>query len=281
MRQSNKMLEKKFRLGLELNTGFMVFELIVGLVVNSLALIADAIHNLTDSMTLLISWLANKVARKPADAGHTFGHGRAVILAALVNCLILVGAAVFIFIEAYHRLITPEHVKSGGVVAIVAGVGIIINGVIAWLFANNRNDLNAKSAYVNMLFDTIFSVAAVVAGVMITVTGKLWIDPLISMMICFGLLYATVTIVVDASNILLEGVPRDIDLANLRSEITALEEVKEIKDLKVWAINTNEYALSCHFIPEHHIFKDLTETTAKIKEQLKAHGIREITIEID
>lgn len=152
-------LDTKLKLGLVLNTGFTVFEFIVGTLSGSLALVSDAAHNLTDSLSLVISFFANKIAKRPADLNRTYGYGRATIIGASLNASILLLLAIYIFYEAYQRIRQPEPVE-GQLVMIVAFVGIVINSSVAALFLRDRNDLNIRSAFLSMAFDALASVGA-------------------------------------------------------------------------------------------------------------------------
>ena len=148
-------LSNRFKLGFVINTTFMIFEYAAGLISGSLILIADATHNLTDSVTLAVSWLGDHLAKKPADKGHTLGHGRVSVLTAFINSSILVVIAIFIFIEAYQRFHHPEPLK-GGVIAVVAAIGIVANGSVAALFRSNSADINVRAAYTKMNIMSIF-----------------------------------------------------------------------------------------------------------------------------
>ena len=200
-----------FKLGLILNTGFTIFEMAVGVITGSLALIADATHNLTDSLTLGIALIAERIGKRHADNRRSYGYGRAKIIASLLNAGILVAIATFIGFEAIQRLDEPKDVP-GLTIAAVAAIGITINGSIAYLLSKQRHNLNARSAYTNMLYDTLSSVGALLAGFAIALFGWTWLDSAVGILIAVMLLYATFGIIKDALHILLEGVPSDIDL---------------------------------------------------------------------
>ncbi len=259
----------------------MIFELIVGIAIGSLALISDAAHNLSDSLSLVIAWLGNRISKKPADSKRTFGYGRAGILTALVNSSILIGIALFIIAEAYQRFMHPEPV-AGGVIAIVAGVGIIVNGAVALLFLKDRHDLNVKAAFLNMAFDAFVSFGAVIAGILIVFTKQYWIDPLVGLMIALALIYAAVGIVKEATRILLEGVPKGLKIDEIRQSIVDTSGVSGVDDLHVWALSSNEVALSCHIVPEKHTLKEIEELNKQLKKELKEKfGISHATIEAE
>lgn len=272
-------LNSRFKLGLLINTSFMAVEYAAGLLSGSLILIADATHNLTDSVTLVISWLGNRIARKPADTRHTLGHGRITVLAAYINSTILVATATLIFIEAYRRFIHPAYLD-GWVIAGVGAVGVIANTAVASLFRKDRADLNVRAAYTNMAFDAVFSVAALVAGGLIALTHKTWIDPAISIGVGIGLLYAAFGILKQAVNIFLEGAPTGMDVGDLRSRISAVRNVKEVTELYIWSISSTEHVLCCSVIPRTTTFDALQTMTADIKRDLKQSGFKTVIVEV-
>lgn len=257
----------------------MLFEFAVGFITGSLILIADASHNLTDSITLAISWLGNRIAKKPADTGHTLGHGRAAVLTAFINSTILVAVALLIFFEAYQRFLHPVSLR-GGVIAATAVVGIFANGSIALMFRKSTSDINVKAAYTNMAFDTIFSVAAMVAGLLILLTHKTWIDPAISIGVVFGLLYAAFGILRQATNIFLEGVPQGLDLPEIRKVILAHGGVGAISDLYIWAISSDEHVLCCTITPENTNYKQLKTISQTLERKLKKLGFQIVIIQV-
>ncbi|MCL5095779.1 MAG: cation diffusion facilitator family transporter [Patescibacteria group bacterium] len=260
-------LDNKLKLGLIFNTGFTIFEFGIGIISGSLALVSDATHNLTDSMSLLVSFFATKIAKREANIDKTYGYGRATVLAALINALILLGLAVYIFIEAYKRFQNPQPVE-GGLVMIVAFVGILINGSIAYLFFKSRGDLNIRSAFLNMAMDALASVGALFAGLIIVLTGKTFIDPFISIIIGIMLLYSGWSVVKDALHALLEGTPEGTDVTKIKQAICAMPGVTGLDDLHVWALSTTSVALSCHLIIKDSTLKESMEIKERIKEML-------------
>lgn len=257
-------LDNKLKLGLFLNTGFTIFEFIIGIFSGSLALVSDAAHNLTDSMSLLVSFFATKIAGREANTDKTYGYGRATVLAALINALILLGLAFYIFIEAYKRFQNSQPVE-GGLVMIVAFIGILINSSVAYLFFKSRGDLNIRSAFLNMAMDALASVGALIAGLIIVLTGKTFVDPFISIIIGIMLLYSGWSIVKDALHVLLEGVPEGVDAQKIKQAICRTPGVTELDDLHVWALSTTSAALSCHLV-----IKDCTlQESLAVKENVK------------
>lgn len=260
-------LDNKFKIGLVLNTSFTVFEFIMGFASGSLALVSDAAHNLTDSLSLVIAFLATKVSKRSANIDKTYGYGRATILAALINAFILFALAFYIFYEAYKRLQKPEPVE-GGIVMAVAFVGIIINGSIAFTFLKNREDLNTRAAFLSMAFDTLASVGAMIAGFIILTTGKTFVDPLISVVIGCMLIFSAWGVVKDGLHVLLDGVPEGVDVQEVKKTILETSGVKGIDDLHIWALSTTSAALSCHLVIKDCSLKESITLTDKVKEML-------------
>ncbi|MCA9334157.1 cation transporter [Candidatus Saccharibacteria bacterium] len=273
--------DNTFKLGLILNTGFTIFEMAVGVITGSLALIADATHNLTDSLTLGIALIAERIGKRHADDRRSYGYGRAKIIASLLNAGILVAIAAFIGFEAIQRLGEPKDVP-GLTIAAVAAIGIAINGSIAYLLSKQRHNLNARSAYTNMLYDTLSSVGALLAGFAIALFGWTWLDSAVGILIAVMLLYATFGIIKDALHILLEGVPSDIDLRLVKHNLLKLENIIGIDDIHAWTIDNDYYAFSCHLIVDEQKYKDSRHTVEVAKKLLAdKYGFRHSTIEVE
>lgn len=237
-----------FAIGASLNAGFVIAELIFGYAANSLALISDAVHNLSDVIALLLAWAAAWLSQKRPTQQHTYGYRRASILAALFNAGLLLVAVGGIIVEAVNRLQQPADV-AGWTVAMVAALGILINGGTALLFMRGRNsDLNIRGAYLHMAADAGVSLGVVVAALVIMLTGWLWVDPAISLVISAVVLASGWGLARDSVNLALDGVPRGIELSKVRDYLAALEGVLEVHDLHVWAMSTNETALTVHLV---------------------------------
>lgn len=274
-------LDRKLKIGIVLNTGFTIFEFIVGIFSGSLALISDAGHNLTDALSLIISFFAQKIAKREANAEHSYGYGRATIIAALLNGLILVGLSLYIFSEAIVRLQHPEPVQ-GLYVAVVAAFGIIVNTSIALLFRKNQDDLNMKSAFINMKYDAIASAGALLAGVIIVFTNFTMIDPLISIMIGIFLVRSSYGVIRDGLHVLLEGVPEGIKSEKIKATILNTTKIKNVDDLHIWAISSHYAALSCHIVIEDCELEESMQIVKKLKEELREKfHIHHATIETE
>ena len=269
------------KFGLILNSLYTIVEFGFGLFTGSLALIADATHNLTDTFTLSVSYAANRLARREANESKTFGYGRATILAALLNASVMIAVAVFITFEAIQRLRNPVEIE-GGIVALVASVGIIVNGSIAYVLSKNRKDLNMRSAFIDMAFDALSSLGAVIAGLIMLFTGVQYVDSVVGLLIAAILLYNTLKILGEAVQILLEGTPRDLNVAAITQAISDTDKVLSVDDMHVWAIRSGYNALSCHVAIEENELNDSRTIVEGIKDQLRdEHNIHHATIEVE
>ena len=237
-----------FAVGVALNTAFVVAELVFGYAANSLALISDAVHNLSDVIALLLAWAAAWLARKQPTQHHTYGYRRASILAALINAGLLLIAVGGIAVEAVSRIQQPAPV-AGSTVVWVAALGIIVNGGTALMFMRGRHgDLNIRGAYLHMAADAGVSFGVVVAALVIMGTGWLWVDPAISLCIAAVVLMSGWGLARDSVNLALDGVPKGIELAQVRDFLGRLDGVVEVHDLHIWAMSTNEAALTVHLV---------------------------------
>ncbi|MBX6342629.1 MAG: cation transporter [Thermomicrobiaceae bacterium] len=229
---------------------FVVAEFAIGWWANSLALISDAGHNLTDMVALVLSGWAFAVAARPADLARTFGYHRVGVLAALANAVTLVLLAGYIFYEGYQRFVRPQPVESLPMI-VVALVAFALNaGIVAALHRAAREDVNVRSALVHMLGDAISSVGVLVAGVGVWLTGSSLWDPVISLLIGAFILWSSVSILRETVNILLEGTPAGLDLEALARDIEAVPGVRNVHDLHAWSLASNVRALSAHLVVE-------------------------------
>ena len=237
-----------FAVGIALNTVFVIAELIFGYAANSLALISDAVHNFSDVISLVLAWAAAWLGRRRPTEQHTYGYRRASILAALVNAGLLLIAVGAIAVEAVERIIAPAEV-AGWTVILVAALGIVVNGATALLFMRGRDsDLNVRGAYLHMIADAGVSLGVVIAALVIMLTGWLWLDPAISLGIAAVVLASGWGLARDSVNLALDGVPRGIELADVKDYLGRLDGVTDVHDLHVWAMSTNETALTAHLV---------------------------------
>jgi cobalt-zinc-cadmium efflux system protein len=263
---------RAFAIGASLNAAFVIAELVFGYAANSLALIAVAVHNLSDVFSLLLAWGAAWLAgRRPTDT-HTYGYRRASILAALFNAGLLLIAVGGIAVEAINRLREPAEVASWTVVW-VAALGILVNGGTALLFMRGRHgDLNIRGAYLHMAADASVSLGVVIAALLIMSTGWLWIDPAISLVIALVVLVSGWGLMRDSVNLALDAVPRGIELVEVREFLRTLDGVAEVHDLHIWAMSTNETALTAHLVrPGGHDDAFLHHVCSELSHRFKIH----------
>jgi cobalt-zinc-cadmium efflux system protein len=233
------------RFSLVATLAYVVLTLVAGLRAHSLALISEAGHNASDFLALLLSFAAVYFQSRPADPSKTFGYQRAGVLAAFINAGTLIAISIWIAIEAVHRLYAPVAVQPR-LMMIVAAAGVVMNGVIAALLWGVARDVNLRSAFLHMAGDTLSTAAVIAGGAGILLTGRNWIDPALSLLIAALILWSSLGIVRESLNILLEGAPRGVSLAEIRAAMEAVEGALNVHDLHVWSLGSNSSALACH-----------------------------------
>jgi cobalt-zinc-cadmium efflux system protein len=239
---------RAFAIGIVLNTLYVGVEAGYGFVIGSMALLADAGHNLSDILGLIIAWTGATLAKRPPSKRFTFGYRGSSILAALFNAVLLLVAVGLIAQEAIQRIVYPEPVE-GGVIIFVAAIGIVINGATAMLFARGRKgDINIRGAYLHMAADAAVSAGVVVAGILILMTGASWIDPVTSLVIGLVILLSTWGLLRDAVMMSLAAVPEHIDTDDVHAELEALDGVTQVHHLHIWNLGTTETALTVHLV---------------------------------
>jgi len=237
-----------FLIGIALNTGFVVVEFVFGLISDSIALIADAGHNLSDVLGLVVAWIGAALARRSPSARFTYGLKGAPILAALFNAVLLLVAVGAIAWEAVQRLFAPTPV-AGTTVMIVAGVGVVINTITALLFMSGRKgDVNVRGAFLHMAADAAVSAGVVVAAFVIVFTGWLWLDPAISLVIVVVIVWGTWGLLRESLALSLSAVPRGIEPAAVRGYLAGVTGVTGVHDLHIWAMSTTETAMTAHLV---------------------------------
>lgn len=245
-----------FGVGAALNLAFVIIEAIFGFLSNSLALIADAGHNLGDVLALLLAWGATYLAQRKPTRMKTYGLRRGTILAALISGFILLMTMAVIAWEAIGRFALPEPVNSKTII-IVAAIGVVINTVTALLFITSKNkDLNIKAAFINMAADAAVSLGVVIIGILIMLTGIYWLDPAISLLIVLVVLISTWSLLHDSFNLAMDGVPKDIDPDVVKKFILEQKGVSEIHDLHIWALSTTQVALTAHIVRDINYIDD-------------------------
>lgn len=248
-------------IGVGLNTAFVAAELFAGLWAGSLALLADAGHNAGDVVGLLLAWGASWLARRPPSRRYTWGLRRATIYAALANAVLLLVACGAILWEAGHRLQSPEPV-AGPTVILVAGIGVVINTLSALLFLRGHGDANVRGAFLHMAADAAVSVGVVGAGIAIAATGRLWIDPLVSIVIAIVIVVGTWGLFRESVDLALDAVPRGVDPREITAGLAAVAGVVEVHDLHVWAASTSETSLTAHLVVADAADRDAVLSTA-------------------
>ena len=245
---------RAFLIGLILNVAIVVLQTIFGLMSHSLALLADAGHNLSDVLGLVIAWVASWLVRRPPTARYTYGLRRSSILAALLNaCLIMIVLGA-IAVEAIHRFQNPVELQEGTVI-IVAAIGMVFNGFTAWLFAaDHEKDLNIKGVFLHMITDALVSLGVVLGAVGIMLTGWVWLDPLMSLIITVLIFFGTWNLLKDSANLLLDAVPNNIEIKAVKTYLEELPGVLGVHDLHIWAMSTTETALTTHLmVPDNNL----------------------------
>jgi len=271
-----------FYIGIALNLLFVVIEVTTGFITNSLALIGDAGHNLSDVFSLILSLLAIRLLKVKNNDKYTYGYRKATIVTALVNAIVLLIVIVGIAYEAIVRLGKQQPIE-GKTVIIVASIGIAINFITALLFMRNKDhDLNVKSAYLHLMADAAISVGVVISGVIILYTGWFWVDSIISLVIVVVVAVGTWRLLSESLRLTLDGVPENVDLKKVRNVFTSIADVKEVHHIHVWALSTTENALTAHVsVADDKTFTELEQIKRKLKHALEQQNIQHVTLEFE
>jgi len=271
---------RAFAIGVGLNLLFVVVEFVYGVIGNSLALITDAGHNLTDVLTLLLAWGAIYLAGMQPTPFRTYGFRRLTILASLLSGMLLLVAVGAIAWEALGRFADPQPVD-GMTVIVVAAVGVLINTATALLFIRGqKHDLNIKAAFLHMAADAGVSLGVVIAGIAILFTGWLWLDPLLGLIIAGVILYSTLDLLRDSAGLAIDAVPRGIDPHEVEEYLRELPGVDEVHDLHIWPMSTTETALTAHLVVPHFPTDDSLVQQAS-EELQRRFGIEHVTLQCE
>lgn len=242
---------RAFAIGVVLNTGFVIAEVVAGLWTGSLALLADAGHNLSDVLSLLLAWGATVLARRAPTSRRTYGLRKGTILASLANAILLLVAVGAIVSEAIRRFSAPAEMATN-VVMVTAALGVLINGATAMLFMRgSHSDLNVRGAFLHMAADAGVSLAVVIGAFLMGVSGLLWIDPALSLVIAAVIVLGTWSLLRDSMDLALDAAPRGVDVDEVRRWLADLPGVEGVHDLHVWALSTTETALTAHLVRPH------------------------------
>ena len=272
--------EKAIVFGIVLNVAFIIIEVTFGLLADSIALISDAGHNLADVFALLLAWLAAWMIKKKPFGKFTYGFKKGSIIIALINSFLLLVAVGAIAWEAVHRFYL-SNIVNGQTVIIVASVGVIINGLTAYLFMKGRKkDLNIRSVFLHMLTDALVSVGVVISGIVILLYKQYWIDPLISLVIVLVILYGIWGLLKDSLNLSMDAVPSNIDLDKVKKFLEGISGVENVHDLHIWGLSTAHTALTVHLVMDGNDIDNGFYNS--IGRQLnKEFGIEHATIQVE
>src|SRR5450432_1106652 len=271
-----------FIIGIGLNALFVIVEVVTGIFNNSMSLLTDAGHNLSDVASLVLSLIAFRLAKKKSTEKFTYGFKKTTVLAALFNAVLLLIAIGILGFESVHRLFNPAALK-GNIIAWVAAAGILINIITALMFFKNRkSDLNIKSAYLHMMSDALVSIGVVAGGILITYTGWYWVDPAIGLVIMVVILVGTWSLLTESFRLSVDAVPPDINMQEIKDIITSQKNIVEVHHIHVWALSTTENALTAHVsLNEALSFSEKMALVQELKHELLHHDIHHSTIEIE
>jgi len=265
-----------FIIGIILNSAFVLIEVVAGIITHSLSLLTDAGHNLSDVASLALALLAFKLTKVASNKQYTYGYKSSTIIVSLLNAVILIVGIGFIVYEAVMRFINPPVSIDGGTIAWVAFVGIGINGITAWLFTRDesgKKDLNVKGAYIHMAVDAIVSLGVVISGAIIYFTHLYWIDSVVSLIIAIVILKGTWSLLQDSLRLAMDGVPKEMNLEKIKTELMKVKGVTDVHHMHVWALSTTENALTAHLVIE----EDYISTFDAMKHDLR-HRLEHLEI---
>lgn len=275
-------INRAFIIGIALNLVYVIVQIIVGLNINSLSLLSDAGHNFLDVAGLALAMLAFKLSNSKATQKFTYGYKKASILISLLNAVVLLISIGAIAYEAILRFSNPEPLP-GKVIAIVAFIGIIINGGAALMFFRDREkDINVKAAFLHLASDALVSLGLVVGGIIIYYTNLYWIDPLLSIIICFIIVASTWELLKDSLRLSLDGVPENIETEKIKQKILQTKGVKGLHHIHIWAISTTQNALTAHLVVDNNLTsQQVTKLKQTIKNELAHLNIHHTTLETE
>lgn len=271
-----------FVIGIILNSAFVVIEVVTGLITGSLSLLTDAGHNLSDVAALALALLAFKLTKVVSNSKYTYGYKSSTIIVSLLNAFVLIVGIGVIVYEAIMRFMHPQALE-GGTIAAVAFIGIGVNAVTAWLFTRGDKakdkDLNVRGAYLHMAIDAIVSMGVVVSGIVIYFTHLYWIDSAVSLIIGIVILGGTWNLLKDSLRLAMDGVPKEMDLENIKAELLKVKGVIDVHHVHVWALSTTENALTAHIVISESSLPDFDHIKHELRHTLQHLEINHSTFE--
>jgi len=272
--------EKRLVLTFSITLVLLVAEVVGGLLSNSLALLSDAGHVLTDAFALGLSMIAARISKKPSDYRATYGYQRVGLLAAVINGLSLLSISVFIFIESYHRFMSPPSINTSVMLPIAIG-GLLGNIVMAFILGHGHHDLNIKSAWLHVLGDTLSSVGVIISGIIVYLTGWTYADPIAGLLIGIIIISGGVRVVKEATSIFLELVPKGFDVEEIAKRIAELPEVMGIHDVHLWSLTHKRVSFSGHIWVHDQKLSELEPLRKKIEDLLQGIEISHILLQFE
>lgn len=265
-----------------LNFLITVVEVIGGLLSGSLSLISDALHNFSDGIAIIISYIAIRLGKHPKTFKYTFGLKRAEILAAAFNAGTLIAICIYLFKESYERFVSPQHIE-GGLMILVAGIGLIANVVGTLLLKKGSKDnINIRSAYLHLLGDAVSSVAVIIGGICIQLFRMYWVDPLLTVLISVYILIKSIEIVKESINVLMMGAPEGVSIENIQKELENIPGIKNIHHVHVWRLGEHDIHFEAHIDVDDMRVSQTTSLCTHVEEKLKHnHGITHITLQFE
>jgi cobalt-zinc-cadmium efflux system protein len=264
-----------------INVLIFAAQMVGGVLSGSLALITDALHNVSDVAALGLSYGAWRLGRRPADQHYTFAFRRAEVIAAVVNAVALVGVALYVGVEAVGRILHPQPV-AGGMVMAFAAFGAVANGIAALLIRGHGRDLNLRSAMLHLVSDSVASVGVLLAGLVIRLTSLYVVDPIVSLVLAAWMISESWKITRNAARILMQGVPEDLELEAIHDAVVSVDGVESMHDLRVWSVSSDEVVLSAHLVVDRPVLGEATVVTSEVKRVLHDRfGVEHATIETE
>ena len=260
-----------------------IAEVLGGWFSGSLSLLSDALHNLNDALSIVISWFAVKMAAKEHDKKNTFGYRRATIIAAVINATLLIIMSLFLFREAYFKFIQPEKINAL-LVIVIAAIGIVLNAVAVYLLhKSSGDDLNMRAVYLHFLSDALSSVGVMVGGIVIYYFDAYWIDPALTVLIGLYILKESYEILKESANILMQGTPKTVDIDEIAEELEKMDAIKNIHHVHIWALDEHTLFFEAHVNLQNDIWvSELSAIYEKLEQVLKGHfGVTHLTIQFE